>query len=381
MVAQAHGWAAEFHGLHARIARRFARAEPRQQAGAYLRGLLSPLERKNGWHLAEAAGDGTPDRMQRLLNHADWDADAVRDDLRAYVVEQFGDPQAILVVDETGFLKKGRKSAGVQRQYSGTAGRIENCQIGVFLTYTAPGGHCFIDRALYLPKEWAADPARRAEARVPAEQEFATKPQLARQMLDRAFQADVPCAWVTGDAVYGGDRSLRRWLEEHARPFVLAVACNEPLWCDGGRGVGQERADVIAARVPPNDWQRLSAGAGAKGPRLYDWARVRLYREQEPPWEHWLLVRRSLAKPHELAYYVIFGRASSTLAEVARVAGQRWTVEECFEQAKGEVGLDHYEVRHWPSWYRHITLALLAHAYLAVMRHHAARAAGEKGGP
>jgi SRSO17 transposase len=378
---QVQEWATQFNALHARIAPRFARAEPRRQAWAYLCGLLSALERKNGWHLAAAAGDLTPDRMQRLLNAADWDAAAVRDDLRAYVVEHLGDATAVLVVDETGFLKKGTKSVGVKRQYSGTAGRIENCQIGVFLAYAAPEGHCFIDRELYLPQEWTADTQRREEAGVPKDQEFATKPQLARQMLERAFKAGVPRAWVTGDEVYGGDRRLRLWLEEQEQPFVLAVACDEPLWCNCGRGVRQERADTIAVSVAADSWQRLSAGAGAKGPRLYDWVRVRLSRLQEPPWDHWLLIRRSIAKPEELAYYVVFGPATSTLPDLVSVAGRRWTVEECIEQAKGEVGLDQYEVRHWTSWYRHITLALLAQAYLAVMRKYAAPADREKGGP
>ena len=378
---QVADWVTHFHALHARLAPRFARAEPRRQAAAYLRGLLSPLERKNGWQLAEAAGDLTPDRMQRLLNAADWDAAAVRDDLRTYVVEHFADPAAVLVVDETGFLKKGTKSVGVKRQYSGTAGRVENCQIGVFLAYAAPGGHCFLDRELYLPKEWATDIERREEAGVPKELEFATKPALARQMLERAFAAGVPCAWVTGDEVYGGNRALRGWLEEQERPFVLAVACDEALEYADAQGVRQERADTLTATVAAENWQRLSVGDGAKGPRLYDWARIQLRQGPAPRWEHWLLVRRSLSKPTELAYYIVFGPATSTLAQVAQVAGRRWTVEECIEQAKGEVGLDQYEVRHWTSWYRHITLALLAQAYLSVMRKHAAEQDREKGGP
>jgi SRSO17 transposase len=365
-------WARGLGAMHARIAHRFARPEPRRRALQYLKGLLSPVERKNGWQLAEQAGETTPDGMQRLLATADWDAEQVRDDLRAYVVEHLGDPEAILVVDETGFLKKGTKSVGVQRQYSGTAGRIENCQIGVFLAYASARGRTFLDRELYLPKEWAADRARRHEAGVPAAVEFGTKPQLARVMLERALTAGVPARWVTGDEVYGGDRRLRVWLEEHRLPHVLAVKSTEPLWTR--TTWRQVAAKTLAAAVPEQEWQRLSAGEGAKGPRVYDWARVPIRALPEAGWEYWLLVRRSLADPTDLAYYVCFCPAETPLAELVRVAGTRWAIEESFESAKGEVGLDHYEVRRWPGWYRHITLALLAHAYLTVTR-----ATAEKG--
>src|SRR3954447_7366422 len=228
-VATVADWAEGLEALHARVGRRFARAEPRRRALAYVRGLLSPVERKNGWQLAELAGEPTPDGMQHLLARADWDADAVRDDLRAYIVEHLGDPAAVLVIDETGFLKKGTKSVGVQRQYSGTAGRIENCQIGVFLTYASAAGHAFLDRELYLPQSWATDAPRRGEAGVPAAITFCTKPELARAMLARALAAEVPCGWVTGDEVYGGARRLRLWLEEHDQPHVLAVKATEPL--------------------------------------------------------------------------------------------------------------------------------------------------------
>jgi len=368
-------WAEGLDAVHARVAPRFARAEPRRRALAYLRGLLSPVERKNGWQLAEQAGEATPDGMQHLLARADWDADRVRDDLRAYVVEQLGDEQAVLVVDETGFLKKGTKSVGVKRQYSGTAGRIENCQIGVFLAYASPKGRTFLDRELYLPKEWAADRARREEAAVPATVEFRTKPQLARAMLERALDAGVPAAWVTGDEIYGGDRRLRLWLEERQMPHVLAVKSTEPLWTRSTWR--QVAAKTLAAAIPAGEWERLSAGEGAKGPRVYDWARVPIRALPEPGWDYWLLVRRSISDPTELAYYVCFCAAGTPLAELVRVAGSRWAIEESFETAKGEVGLDHYEVRRWPGWYRHITLALLAHAYLTVTR----AAAMEKGDP
>jgi SRSO17 transposase len=358
-------WAQELTEVHARIAARFVRAEPRRRALAYVRGLLSGVERKNGWQLAEEAGELTPDGMQRLLSTAHWDAEVVRDDLRQYVVDHLGDPAAILVIDETGFLKKGTKSVGVKRQYSGTAGRIENCQVGVFVAYSTEHGHVLLDRALYLPQEWASDVPRRLEAGVPTAVEFATKPQLARQMLARVFAAEVPYAWVTGDEAYGGDRSLRVWLEQQESPFVLAVRKNEPLWMPGWH---QVRADEVLAQVPTDAWQRRSAGAGAKGERWYDWVRVRLGRWPEPGWEHWVLARRSASNPAELAYYVCFAPSGTLLETLIAVAARRWTVEECFEQAKGEVGLDHYEVRHWVGWYRHMTLAMLALAYLAVLR-------------
>lgn len=387
-VAEVQNWAEGLEELHTRIAHRFARSEQRTRALAYLKGLLSPAKRKNGWQLAELAGDKHVDGMQRLLNNALWDADAVRNDLREYVVEHMGEENAVLVVDETGFLKKGNKSVGVKRQYSGTAGRIENSQIGVFLAYASSKGHTLLDRELYLPKEWAEDSERRKEAGVPEELEFATKPQLAIKMLERALEAKVPCKWVTADEIYGGDRRLRIWLEQQERAFVLAVTSNEPLWCDIGRGVRQERVKAMVASITDDEWQRLSAGAGAKGPRVYDWARIPLERMtwlglgpgEEPRWEHWLLVRRSIEKPDELAYYVVFCPINTELQELVQVAGRRWTIEESFEITKDEVGLDEYEVRRWRGWYRHITLAMLAQAYLAVTRYYAAEREREKRG-
>jgi len=378
-------WAAGLEALHARIANHFARTEPRQRVLAYLQGLLSSVERKNGWQLAEQAGDPTPDGMQRLLATYRWDAEQVRDDLRAYVVEQLGDEAAVLVVDETGFLKKGTKSVGVQRQYSGTAGRIENCQIGVFLAYASHKGRAFIDRELYLPKEWTADRGRCDEAGVPETAEFHTKGQVARTMLERAFAAAVPAGWVTGDEVYGSDGALRRWLEAEHRSYVLAVRANEYLWTwHADHAPSQEAVGVIAARLPADAWTRLSAGDGAKGPRLYDWALLPQQRALEPGWGAWLLVRRSLSEPTELAYYVVFAPRETTRATMVQVAGQRWAIEEVIEAAKGEVGLDEYEVRRWVGWYRHITLALLAHAYLAATQAQAIRSGvgdEEKGGP
>src|SRR3712207_6232372 len=358
-IGTVEGWARDLEALAARIAPRFCRAEPRRRALAYLRGLLSPLARRNGWQLAEAAGDATPDGVQDFLSRMRWDADAVRDDLRAYVVEHLGDPDAVLVLDETGFLEKGDKSAGVQRQYSGTAGRIENCQVGVFLGYASRHGRALIDRALYLPKTWTTNAARCAAAGIPEDATLTTKPKLGLAMLDRALEAGLPFAWVAGDSVYGADRRIRRRLEARGRGYVLAVT--------SGQRLGFVPVEDWLAKVPPDGWRRLSAGDGAKGPRLYDWAYLP-YRGAAPGWRMGLLIRRSPAEPDKLAYYLTHAPEETTLARLVRVAGTRWAIEGCFEAAKGEVGLDDYEVRSWTGWHRHITLAMLAHAYLAVLR-------------
>jgi SRSO17 transposase len=366
-IEEVQAWAAGLDALHVRIAGRFVRAEPRRRALAYLRGLLGPVGRKNGWQLAEHAGERTPDGMQRLLSTADWDPDRVRDDLRAYVVERLGDVGAVLVVDETGFLKKGTTSVGVQRQYSGTAGKVDNCQLGVFLAYASPKGRAFIDRELYLPECWTDDPERCRAARVPEQVGFRTKPQLAQLMLERALDAGVPASWVTADEVYGGSPTLRQWLEGRGVSYVLAVKCTEPLVISGPDGPVRATAEQLAAAVPAEQWVTASAGQGAKGRRLYDWARVELTAPATAGCTRWLLVRRS-RRDGELAFYACSGPAGTSLVGLVRVAGTRWAVEEGFEQAKGEVGLDHYQVRKWPGWYRHITLALLAHAFLAVTR-------------
>ncbi|MFA5629922.1 MAG: IS701 family transposase [Porticoccaceae bacterium] len=363
-------WEQALERLHGRLASLFKRSEPRQRSLQYLQGLLSGVERKNGWQLAEWMGEATPDGVQHLLERASWDADAARDVLRDYVVEHLGDDEAVLIVDETGFLKKGQHSAGVQRQYSGTAGRIENSQIGVFLCYAGAGGSAFIDRELYLPRQWTDDRARCAATGIPTSVDFATKPQLARRMLARALDSGVPCRWVTGDEVYGGDRRLRVWLESREQAFVLAVAKNEPLWWQGPEFVSAEQ---IAHALSRQSWKRLSAGAGAKGERLYDWALVPLWRlqltAQERRFGHYLLVRRSLSEKREQAYYVVYApRSRARLKTLVKVAGRRWEIEMGFEATKGECGLDQYEVRRWSGWYRHITLSLLAYAVLAALR-------------
>lgn len=360
-------WADDLATIDARLAPHFGRAEVRTRARAYVRGLLSGAARKNGWQLAEDAGDATPYGMQHLLGRAVWDADAVRDEVRAYVTEHLGDDAGILVVDETGFLKKGTKSVGVKRQYSGTAGRIENCQVGVFLAYATARGQAFVDRELYLPAEWAADAARRQAAGVPEAVDFATKPDLAQRMLERTLDAGVPAAWVVADAVYGESRRLGLMLEARQQPYALAISGRAWVWT--GRNP-QRVGDVLAAlrHDPAAAWQRLSAGDGAKGPRLYDWWRRPLPPPGQDGFARWLLVRRSIDDPDELTAYTVFAPAGTTLAALARVAGRRWQVEIGFEEAKGEVGLADYEVRRWHGWYRHITLALVAHAALAGMR-------------
>ena len=359
-----HGGVAYLNDIERRLAPYFERAEPRQRAMAYLRGLLSPAERKNSWQVAEVSGDATPYGVQHLLRRALWDPEAVRDELRTYVVQHLEDPDSVLVIDETGFLKKGCHSAGVARQYSGTAGRIENCQVGVFLAYASRHGQALLDRELYLPKEWTDEPSRCRQAGIPEARRFATKPQLAQAMLQRALAAGVPGRWVTGDSVYGNDRRLRMWLEAQPHAYVLAVSGQEYVWLDWH----QRQVKTILAALPEDGWSRLSAGDGTKGPRWYDWQWRPLAEPLEPGWCRWLLVRRSINDPRELQAYVVFAPQATMLAEVVRVAGTRWTIESCFEAAKSEVGLDHYEVRSWTGWYRHTTLAMWALALLTVLR-------------
>jgi SRSO17 transposase len=354
--------------LSGRIGSHVRRAEVRKRLGRYLQGLLAPVERKNGWQMAEELGEVNAHGVQRLLEEADWDEEAVRDELRAYVIEHLGAADGILVVDETGFIKKGKKSAGVARQYSGTAGRRENSQIGVFLLYASSKGSAFIDRSLYLPEEWTGDRVRCREAGIPEEVGFATKGELAQQMLVRAFAAGVPAEWVVGDTVYGNDE-LRVWLEEQEKNYVLAVPETHTVWVQGR----QQPVGLLAALLPQEAWVVLSAGEGSKGPRLYEWAWLQLPQQVEGHNERarWVLIRRNLTSPSKRAYYRAAGPAQTTLVTLVTVTGSRWKIEEGYEQAKGEVGLDQYEVRAWRAWYRYVTLSLVAYAALVVLQRQA----------
>jgi SRSO17 transposase len=341
--------------------------ELRRRMRDYVRGLLSPVARKNSWQLAEQAGHRTPDGLQHLLAGAKWQPDVIRDDLQEYVAGQLGEDGGVLIIDDTGFIKKGTTSAGVQRQYSGTAGRTENCQIGVFAAYATFRGRALVDRELYLPKSWTEDRERCRSARVPEEREFATKGELARRMVLRALALRLPIAWVTADSAYGQESRFRRMLEQSGVGYVLAVPKSQ---------LGCPRIDGLFAQAPGEAWEEMSCGDGAKGPRVYDWAAVRLpavaefdYQGEVPYRMRWALARRSIRKPDEIAYYPAYAPLDVTVDKLVRVAGARWAIEECFQAAKNECGLDQYEVRHYVGWYRHITLAILAHAFLAVTAH------------
>lgn len=367
-------WSASFGVFAGRFAARFSRMEPRRQMVAYLRGLLAEVERKNGWTLAETAGEMGPQGMQRLLNFYAWDADGVRDDVRDAVVEALADAErGVLIADETGFVKKGTKSAGVARQYSGTAGRIENSQIGVFLAYASDRGRALIDRELYLPKEWTVDRDRCDDAGIPDDVGFATKPELAQRMVERTLAARIPFAWFTADEAYGQVGRLRLWLEEHDIAHVLAVPKSQMVI---SMDLRQRRAHAVIADVEPAAWQRLSCGDGAHGQRIYDWVAVDIRPLRRPDVGHWLLARRSVSDPTDIAYYICFGPADTDLRELVRVAGSRWAIEESFQTAKNETGLDHYQVRRYEAWYRHITLSMAAAAFLVLTRD-----AAKKGDP
>jgi SRSO17 transposase len=363
----AETWDRHLDDLFTDIGHRFGRVEPRRRMRDYVRGLLAPVARKNSWQLAEQAGHTTPDGLQHLLSRARWDADEIRDDLQTYVAEQLGREGGVLIIDDTGFVKKGTTSAGVQRQYSGTAGRTENCQIGVFAAYATPAGRALVDRELYLPKSWTGDPDRCRAARVPAEREFATKGALARAIVLRALASPLPIAWVTADAAYGQEGRFRRMLELTGVGYVLAVPKSQ-------FALSGPRIDHVFDQAPGQAWERRSCGPGAKGLRMYDWAAVQLRAVSEFDYDdgqlvrrRWALARRSVSKPDEIAYYLAYAPLEAGVADLVRVAGARWAIEECFQAAKNECGLDQYEVRRYVSWYRHITLAMLAHAFLAAM--------------
>lgn len=393
-------WAEDFEAFHARFAPIFGRKEPREQAQKYIRGLLAPVERKNSWQLAEAVGEAIPDATQRLLYLSRWEADEARDELEAYVGEVFGEEEGIGVVDETGFIKKGEHSVGVKRQYSGTAGKIENCQVGTFLSYASSRGQVLLDRRLYLPEEWAEDAERRAKAKVPGEVVFQTKPQQAGEMLQHAWELGVPMRWVTGDEVYGDAPDLRATISTAGRWYVLGVRSSTPVWLErpavdepgpGTSGRPRRKArlaegapaalPVVAVVAAWSDrrWQRLTVSEGSKGPRTYDWAYQRVIESHEglPGAELWLIARRSLTDPTDIAYFLSNAPLEMALERLAQVAAARATIEQCLETAKGETGLDQYEVRYWHSWHRHITLAMMAQAWLAAVR---LRATAKKGG-
>ena len=361
-----------FSAFHARFAGIFARPEPRAQAGKYLRALMGPVERRNAWQIGEAVGDARPGPTQRLMHHAVWSADAASDRHREVVIEGFGDPEGIGVVDETGFLKKGTESAGVGRQYTGTAGKVENCQIGVFISYVSPKGHVLLERELYLPKAWTEVPVRREKAKIPSAVRFQTKPALAMAMLARAWKARVPMRWVTGDEVYGNDPKFRDFVSANHRNFVLAVGCKTLVWTTRPalesvppkrRSRAAKRAvrtvtetalplvvaDLVASWAPEM-WHRIITQFGEKGPIAHEWAAVRIVecRKKLPGPDRWLLARRSMSNPSEIAYYLADAPPDTPLGALAKVASSRYTIEQCFEEAKDDVGMDHYEVRQWP---------------------------------
>jgi SRSO17 transposase len=370
-------WERELAALKERISPVFGRAELRETASFFLDGLLSGVARKTGWLLAEQAGLERPYRIQSLLGRSMWDADALRDCVRDYVIEALRDEDGVLVVDETGFVKKGVHSVGVARQYSGTAGRIENCQNGVFLSYASRLGQALIDRRLYLPEAWCKDDARRAKTGVPNDLTFATKPQIACDLIAAALDAGAPCAWVLGDVVYGSDSRLRRMLEARGQPYALAVRSNHCLrfWTEGG--LVQTNPEELCEALAHKTWATHAAGEGSKGLRLYDWARIALPWMCDPAFERWVLIRRSRQEPDKRACYLVFARAGATLAELAGAAGLRWTVEECFQRAK-EIGLDHCEARSWHGWHRHMSLCMAAAALLAKLAADLRRSASGK---
>lgn len=370
---QVWGWNDDFREFFLGFSHWFSRADVRWQALKYLRGLLAPIERRNGWTLAEQAGDATPDAMQGLLVSRCFDRDAVRDELRRAVVAAIVDPAGVLVADETGFVKKGKASAGVQRQYTGTTGKVDNCQIGVFLAYHTPRGRALIDRELYLPRSWTDDRDRCAKAHVPDDVEFATKPEQAKSMLERAVDAKVPFAWFTADEAYGQNRELREWCEQQDIHYVMATRKDHEV--PSGLHT-TTRVDALIGKIRAGAWRRMSCGDGAHGPRVYDWVSVPIRATFPHGRRGWVLARRNISTG-ELAYYVCFGSRGTRLRTLVRTAGARWAIEESFQTAKNEAGLDQYQARRYDAWYAHITLAMAAAAFLTIIR--AAEAA--KGAP
>lgn len=370
-------WASSLRDVKERIGSLFRQERMAASAGLFLDALLGPERRKTGWMRAEAAGDPGPWRQQALLGRAQWDAEALRDVVRDYAVEALAEPDAVLVVDETGFLKQGKASCGVGRQYTGSAGKITNCQVGVFAAYASAKGHAFIDRALYLPKAWSDDPARRATAHVPEDIAFATKPQLARSMIARAIAAGVPFAWVAADSIYGVGE-IEMALRRAGKGYVLGVKGSSQFNSWVGKPEVAGTAESITSDLDPSAWQRLSAGTGTKGERLYDWAYLELadleaaeYNDKlSGTWTRGLLVRRSLADG-EQAFFSTWCPAGTPVTTLVAVEGRRWAIEDAFETAKTELGLTHNETRSWQGWHRHVSLVMLAFAMMAAVRHRA----------
>jgi SRSO17 transposase len=367
--ADVDAWESELEDVLARIRPLFYRTESQKHAEQYIRGLLSQCERKNGWTIAEHAGEREPKALQRFVNLSPWDADALVDRNREYAMEHLADPGGILVADPTGFAKKGTRSVGVQRQYSGTLGRIDNCQIATFLAYVTPKqDRVLIDRRLYLPEEsWMADPARCAEAGVPPDMTFMTRPAQVTDMIKAAVRAGVPFAWFTADEEFGQNPGLRTFLTKSRIPYVMAVPKNTQFIDTKGKSV---QFDALAGRLRPHAWQRRACGIGSKGFRVYDWA---LMESADPDCQY--MIRRSIDDGTQ-AFYRCYNPNHAGFGDIVHVAGARWPIEECFGAGKNDVGLDHYQVRTWDAWHRHITLAMLAHTFLAVAAHTAT-----KGGP
>jgi SRSO17 transposase len=366
-------WHEDLRELHGRLRPHFARPEVHQQALRYLQAVLSDVPRKNGWQLAEQARQAHPYGMQRLLSQAVWDQEAVRDEVRRLVSETLRSPRPqeadeapfpVLVLDESGFPKRGRHSAGVGPQYCGRTGRVENCQVGVFLSYVTAAGHALIDRELYLPQDWCSDLPRRQAAHIPETVSFQTKPELARRMIQRAQSARLPIRWVVADTVYGHCPDLREWLEEQGYAYALAVPSTEVVCVQTRAGLLLSDVTSIARQaLRARDWQRLSQSLGTKGERLFDWARLPVVHAGTGDGRHWLVVRRCLDDPHELAYFLVWAPPDTPLPTMVQAIGGRWHIEEDLQAGK-DLGLDQYEVRSYLGWYRHITLVLLASAFL-----------------
>jgi len=378
-LQQVSRWPLALRLLHQRVASSFARAEPRRHAWLYLQAILSDIPRKNGWQIAEHARELHPYGIQRLLSRAVWDQDAVRDELRTLVCQTLHPPAVgptpaapdalfpVLVIDESGFPKRGCHSAGVAPQYCGISGRVENCQVGVFLSYVTDLGHALIDRELYMPEDWCQDLPRRQAAHIPDSLTFATKPELALHMVQRAQAARLPFRWAVADTVYGHCSELRDWLEQHGDAYALAVPSTEVVAVQTRTGLlFSDVASIAQQALRAHDWQRLSCSQGTKGPRLFDWARLPVLHRGVVDGRHWLVVRRCLDEPHELAYYLVWAPPDTPLSLIVQAIGARWHIEEDIETTK-DLGLDQFEVRSYLGWYRHITLVLLAAAFLLAL--------------